>query len=413
MTALADAVLPLIRTRKELYRLGAANAHGRQMHEAVDLLEDAAAPAKESTGPADVYDVTTRAVASALKVIARADDSSGIIGDACRRLLRLHPRAAAAAHVPPTKVVDWMIAFQFHNDVDFFTIDPVAYAPALGPDGVAAYRARLADIERDLPPEPTPIADRLYLLPHERFVLEQNAQRLAVLDRDVDAIIATHAKDCKVAAWLIDTAKAFEEIDRTDLAIEWAREATRFGGGPQSQRAADYWSRLVDRHRPDEAVDVRLEVFRRWPSSSTGRGLYEASGVGWPHYRDEVTAALAARPREAVLFALLTLEDPREAWRLAHDLGLQDADVWDRLVTEYAAIDPAAVLPVHADIVRMTLQETGAPHYRRAARRLKTMRTLAAKADKTAEVDALIAELRQENRRRPRLGEIFDKARLP
>ena len=37
-----------------------------------------------------MYAVTHKALASAIKVIARAD-SSGIIGDACRRLLELHP----------------------------------------------------------------------------------------------------------------------------------------------------------------------------------------------------------------------------------------------------------------------------------------------------------------------------------
>jgi len=93
VTQLADTVLPLIRTRTELYRWSAANAHGSQMHEAVDILETAI----PTSDPADVYAVTHKALASAIKVIARADDSSGIIGDACRRLLDLHPRLAASA----------------------------------------------------------------------------------------------------------------------------------------------------------------------------------------------------------------------------------------------------------------------------------------------------------------------------
>jgi hypothetical protein len=50
MSALADAVLPLIRTRADLYRWGDANAHGRQMHEAVDILESAI----PTTGPAEI-----------------------------------------------------------------------------------------------------------------------------------------------------------------------------------------------------------------------------------------------------------------------------------------------------------------------------------------------------------------------
>lgn len=48
---LADDVLPLIRTRAELFRWGAANAHGRQMHEAVDILEVAIA----TSDPAEIY----------------------------------------------------------------------------------------------------------------------------------------------------------------------------------------------------------------------------------------------------------------------------------------------------------------------------------------------------------------------
>ena len=63
MSELADAVLPLIRTRADLHRWSASNAHGAQMHEAVDLLEEAA----RSGDPAVLFSVTQRAIASALK----------------------------------------------------------------------------------------------------------------------------------------------------------------------------------------------------------------------------------------------------------------------------------------------------------------------------------------------------------
>jgi hypothetical protein len=39
VTSLDDLVLPLIRTRSDLSRWGAANQNGRQMHGAVDRLE--------------------------------------------------------------------------------------------------------------------------------------------------------------------------------------------------------------------------------------------------------------------------------------------------------------------------------------------------------------------------------------
>jgi hypothetical protein len=410
MTALADAVLPLIRTRSDLYRYSAANAHGRDMHEAVDILE-AAIPTSD---PAEIYSVTHKALASSLKVIARADDSSGIIGDACRRLLELHPRAAAAAKTPVAKLIDWMMKFQFDDDeVDYFELDPVAYAPALGETGMKAYRERLAEVEASLGPRPSEDDRWTSGHSHEWFTLDWNAQRLAVLDHDIDAIIWTHAKDRKVAAWLEDTAEAFEEIGEIDLAIDWAKQATDFDCGHQSLKAADYWCRLLEAHRPTEALDARLSVFRKWASSTTAARLHKAAGKAWPDYRDEVVATLAATPRDAVLFALLTLKEPEFAWNLAHSLALDSDHAWSELVKAYEKVDPIATLPIHQRLVENELVEAGAQHYRLAARRLAKMRKLSAGSERSAEVNDLIADLREVHRRRPRLQQEFDRAGLP
>lgn len=409
MSEFADTVLSLIRTRVDLFRWSSANAHGRQMHESVDILE-AAIP---TTDPAEIYVVTHKALASAIKVIARADDSSGIIGDACRRLLDLHPKAAAAASVPPGKLIDWMMKFQFEGDVDYFELDPVAYAPALGEAGTGTYHARLRDIETSLGPRPSDEDRWSSAHSHEWFTLDWNEQRLAVLDRDIDAIIRTHAKDRKVAAWLEDTAQAFEEIGEIGLAIDWAKQATDFGRGHQSLKAADYWCKLLDEHRPNDLLEARLLVFHRWPSSTTAARLHRAADKSWPDFRDEVIATLAAIPSDAVLFALLTLKDVQFAWDLAHSLGLDSARTWGELIKAYEKVDPIAVLPIHQRLIENELVEAGAQHYRLAARRLARMRKLAAGNEEAVEVDDLIADLRETHRRRPRLQQEFDRAGLP
>lgn len=410
VTSLADAVLPLIRTRSDLHRYSAANAHGRDMHEAVDILERAI----PTTDPAEVYAVTHKALASAINVIARADDSAGIIGGACRRLLALHPQAADAAKTPVGKLIDWMMKFQFgDDDVAYFELDPVAYAPALGEVGIAAYRQRLVETEAGLGPRPR--EDERWTSPHshEWFTLDWNAQRLAVLDHDLDAIIRTHAKDRKVAAWLEDAAEAFEEIGEIDLAIDWAKQATDFDRGHQSLRAADYWCRLLEEHRPDQALEARLAVFRKWPSSTSAARLHRAAGKAWPDYRDEMVTTLAASPSDAVRFALLTLNQPDLAWNLAHSLALDSDQTWAEVVKAYEKIDPLAVLPIHRRLVEHELVEADARHYRSAARRLAEMRKLAAGSERAAEVDGMISELRETHRRRPRLQQEFDRAGLP
>jgi len=406
---LADQVLPLIRTRAELYRWRASNQHGVQMHRAVDILEASIT----SEDPKQVYSVTTKAIASALKIIARADDSSGIIGDACRRLLALHPVAADAAMVQASVLVKWMIDFQFHSEVDYFTLDPVAYAPALGARGMDRYRVELARVATSLGPRPLEVDRWSSPHPHEWFVLGWNEQRLAVLDRDIDAIIRTHARDRRVAAWLQDAAEAFEEIGEIDLAIDWARQAAEFDKGHQARQAAGYLAKLLAEHRPEELLPERLAEFRRWPNASTAAYLHAAAADSWPDYADEVDGSLAPYPREAVLFILLTLQDASRAWQRAHDLALADKDCWARLVQEYEKVDALAVLPIQERLVRGELMEADAKQYRSAAIRLDRMRAIAAGTPHAPMVDELIADLRQANRHRPRLQREFDRVGLP
>lgn len=408
-TTLADAVLPLIRTRADLHRYSSSNQHGRQMHEAIDLLESAIA----KNDPTDVYAVTHKALASSIKVIARADDSAGIIGDACRRLLKLHPQVAASAQVPAGKLVDWMMTFQFDGEVDYFELDPVAYAPALGEGGMASYRARLDRIRAKMSPDPD--GDLLAWDPdrHDRWVLQWNDRRLAVLDHDVEAIIRTHARDRGVAAWFQDTAEAFEEIGEVDLAIDWARQALDIGPWHQSLKAADYWCRLLNDHRPAEEPGARLTVFRRWPSATTASRLHRVARKEWPSYSDEVLQTLSRSADDAVLFALLTLKDVQLAWGLAQSLDLGSDRTWAELLKAYENVDPVATLPIHRRLVENELVEADAQHYRLAARRLATMRKLSAGTDSAAAVQDFVADLREIHRRRPRLQQEFDRAGLP
>lgn len=410
MTALADAVLPHIRTRSDIHRWSASNAHGAQMHAGVDLLEEAL----ETSDPTDVLDVTQRSIASALKVIMRADDSSGIIGDACRRLLDLHPIAADRARVQPAKLVRWMIHFQFHEECDFFTLDPVAYAPTLGDDGMRSYRSELERIRADLGPQPSRELRWGTSNGHAWFVLEETERRLAVHDHDVAAIIRTHARDQRVPAWLVDTSDALAEIGQIDAAIEWAKRAADHPRvSHQAIEGGERWCELLAEHRPDELLQARLTVFRRWPDATHAARLHRAAGEAWPQMRREVMSALAADPREAVNFALTTLEDPTLAWRLAHDLVPSDDETWLRVAGAYEAVDPLATLSIYSMIAANTLVAADARAYRHGARTLARVRDLAAGTEREGEVADLITELRETHRRRPRLQKEFDRAGLP
>lgn len=412
------AVLPLIRSRKtDLWRYSAANEQGVRMQEGVMLLRTAATEPESLAelgiavpSPDELHRTVHKALASAIRIIARADDSAGIIGDACNSLIKLHPATAADAHIQPLKLADWVFDFHFNDQVDYFELDPVAYAPALGDKGVQRLRERAAGLREGIKPQNPGEQPPGYS--HTEFIAKWFEQRFAVLDRDPDEIIRTHLKDGTVAAWYEDVAEAFEEIARFDLAIEWAEKATLFAGGFQSQRASGLWLRLLEQHRREDLLAATRTVFKRWPSVELAERLLALAGDG---VLGEVQSAMADRPWELVRFQLSTMKDPRLAWETAKRLELSDHGLWEDLAEAYLEIDAPAAIRVQVELVASSLVEADTRKYRPAARKLlKIRKTASATGDTEALriVDSSIAALRERYKRRPSLLRELDKAGL-
>ena len=114
-------------------------------------------------------------------------------------------------------------------------------------------------------------------------------------DRDVDAIIETHARDRKVARWFLDTAEAFTEIGEVDLAIEWARRALDVGPWHQSQAAGGADSTRPRRAGQDRSAalpDRRPEAEQDAPARRRVESVAEIE-----EFIAELRAANRRRPR--------------------------------------------------------------------------------------------------------------------
>lgn len=96
--SLADSVLPLVRTRRGVHRWDVANDYGAGLHGAVHLLREAT----QTEPPADVLQVTQKAIDIACKVIMRADDSSGASGTLSTRSSPSTPKRPARRRNPST-----------------------------------------------------------------------------------------------------------------------------------------------------------------------------------------------------------------------------------------------------------------------------------------------------------------------
>src|SRR5215212_8197190 len=177
--------------------------------------------AVESSPSRALVELLQRALGHVVKVIMHADDSHGLIGDLARELLDLHARACDAGGADPVALAGWMVRFGF-DDQDFFEVDPVRYASALGEDGLAAYRDAIGAR-----------GDGAV------FAVRYARERLAILDGDVDALVRLLGGDLSTPYQFLRVAEAMRELGLDDEALAWAKRGIAQTSGRQVSQLYD------------------------------------------------------------------------------------------------------------------------------------------------------------------------------
>ncbi|AWB80995.1 hypothetical protein C3B44_00385 [Corynebacterium yudongzhengii] len=402
--SLADQVLPLIRTKeRDLWEYGRSNEQGRRMLEGLDILEEAAAQISKPHPPypaEEVFDVAHRALNSAVRVLARADDSAGIIGDAVRGLLALHPQLAPHGRMKGAKLKDWFIKFHDGPGGYFFELDPVQYQESLGKNGLEKIREHFTG------PEAEDNSRRVYF-----------SQRFAVLDRDPEAILVTHLRDRKVPAWYEDAARVLAEIGEYDRAIEIAHDGYTHGGSPwQQDDCAQYYLTLVAEHQPERLREETFNVVTLLPTARTASQYLElVEDSEKDAARAEMEQVLAQHPRECALFRIEHRDDDLATLRYvdAHLNGEQD--MREVLAERLFPTEPAIATQVFLDRIADRLVKAESKRYRPAARGFVKLikRARKAEAPEALEViDKFVAGLRQKYSNRPKLMQALDEQGL-
>jgi hypothetical protein len=172
----------------------------------------------------------------------------------------LHARACDAGVADPVDLAAWMVRFGF-VDQDFFEVDPVRYASALGEDGLAAYRDAVS-ARRD----------------GDSFAVRYARERLAILDGDVDALVKLLDGDLASPYQFIRVAEAMRELALDDEVLAWAKRGIARTSGWQVSQLYDLACGVHDaREEPLEVLALRRAQHERMPSSSTYRALRTAA----------------------------------------------------------------------------------------------------------------------------------------
>ena len=305
-----------------------------------------------------------------------------------------------------------MVRFQF-DDQDFFTVDPVRYATALGAKGLAAYRTavqRHSDAQRVANVEKSEWS-------RESFALRYARERLAVLDRDVEQIVQLFGGELTSPHQFTNVAEAMLEIERVDEALAWARRGIAETSGWQVAKLYDLAANvLADRGDATSVFELRREEHRRMASSSTYARLQSAASAldRWADEIGHARAVLAARDRGGFIDALLGDGDNDEAWNaaLATDASVVGARRWESLAEAREATDPAGALVVWLRLADESLIDADRGAYQAAVRYLKHGQRAARSAGQSELFAAHVAQLRDQYRRRPTFISTLDKAKL-
>lgn len=213
----------------------------------------------------DLAGLLERAIGHLVKVLMHADDSNGQIGSLAQDLLEVHVTVCDTEVADPAKLAKWIVRFTF-DDQDFFVVDPVRYATALGDTGLATYRSEVA---------------RRATTPSERgrsFADQYATERLAVIDRDVSAVIELLGGDLSSPHQFVRVAAAMLELDDSDAALSWVHRGIAETRGWQVAKLYDLAASVLTERGDDPGVfELRLHHHERMPSSCTYNQLKTAA----------------------------------------------------------------------------------------------------------------------------------------
>ncbi|GIF06862.1 SWIM zinc finger family protein [Actinoplanes siamensis] len=374
--------------------------YARKASDVLDALDRAGESAPARIGP-----LYRTAIQHLTRTTEQADDSSGSIGDQIGRAVAGYARACRAAPPrDPAELAAWLIDFRVQGPG--WPELPIAdFAEALGESGLAAYRARLAELAgRHLDP-----GDRWTV----RHLLEQY---LKVIARDTDALVAMYAEELPQSYQYVRIGETLRDAGRQAEAITWLRRGLTEANRPDSRIDSLLAELLTGQGEYAEAVGIRWRLFTELPDPQRHQDLLDAAerAATLAEVAERAAAHLHQRAASGgyqadfLVRVLLESGDADGAWEAAVRYRCS-AGILYRVGEVRARTHPADAIPVLARQAEDKMT-TGTKGYPAAARIVTQIRDLHERAG--LDFEAFLAALRERHRRKPSFLAALDKAGL-
>ena len=387
-----------------------AQAYSSQVDEVVAVI-DSLIGSRQS---ADAVSIAGFALSAVLEALEQADDSDGWIGGSAQELADAHARACAAAPVDPVELAGWLAGFVLGDGQMLGDFDAGAYDDALGGLGWAEYRRLITQAWQKNPSGW-----------HEKYLMQELLRSAG----DVDALVAMYAAELLPSGYThLMIAQEFDEVGRTDEALEWAERGLREAAGSLDARLVDY---LAARYEATgafgKALAARQNAFDTGRTLASYRALRDAAGKAgqWESVRERAmqqlrsdAAAPAAHGRAGFgwgegpvwISALIDDGDVGAAWDAA--AGVASDRQWLTLADLISSDRPADALPVYLRAIDPLRSQTGDPVYQQVAALLSKIQYCHQQLGTEPEFVAYLAALRADQKRKRNLIKLLDQRGL-
>lgn len=350
---------------------------------------------------AQALELAGYAMRRGLAAYERSDDSGGAFGARLREIAALHLEACRAARPEGEAPGASFYALQMLDQWGFF--DLADYAPLLGKQGLARYRALAEKAWREVPelgPGERREADG------RRILLAHLMEALARHDGDTDALVAVKRRDLSSAYAFLQIAQILSEAGRHDEALAWAERGRKaFAKDLDSRLAAFLVGAYRRAQRNDDATALAWEHFTRHPGLDAYKLLHTACGAkGWAPWRDKALARLRAEkaagpqrywsPGRSLLVEILLHEGDSGAALAEARAGGCTEGLWMKLAEAREAAHPADAIEIYQARLDPIVNRANNQAYDEAAALARRIGGLMKRAGKEKELDEWLQALR-------------------
>lgn len=344
-------------------------------------------------------------------VIEQADDSAGVLGDACQRAADLYARACREGSPDRTKLARWLVRFRAESP-GWPELELADLVDAFDDAALQAYRREVEKLDARHAG-----ADHPY---------EVDAMLLELADHDGDLDRAIELLASGTAPRYGAIVRRLWEAGRDADALVWLDRAAEAGRLSARGGANDYWldplevaTAYRDAGRVDDALDVLRAAFVRQPGVGTFRQVVDFAAA--PDRGDDTRqwALATARQQAAAPYAdgaalveiFLAEDDVDAAWEAAESYGA--GRQWETLAAASATARPLDAARLYRQQVDTDLA-AGADtrRYPTIARRLALVRDLETRGGRPDEFHDYLSAIRDTYGRRPSLMAAIDRAGL-